>query len=126
MRRKDIILICFIVLIALGSYFLNIYIRRSSEKDEKTVNIFIAGKLYKTIDIRMRDEVKINTKQGENLIIIDGGKVRMKEASCPDKVCIRMGWISKTTQNIVCLPAKLHIEIAGKDDMEGGTDTIAR
>jgi len=126
MRKKEFILIGIILIIAFGIYGLNIYINRLSENEKKTVNIFIEGKLFKSVDIDNYEEVKIVTEYGENIVIIDRGKVRMKEASCPDKVCVHMGWISKTIQNIVCLPGKVHVEIAGKDDEKGEMDAVAR
>ena len=35
------------------------------------------------------------------------------DADCPDQVCIRMGKISKTGENIVCLPHKLVVQLEG-------------
>ena len=130
MIKKEFILISIILIIAFGVYginiYINIYINRLSENEKKTVNIYIEGKLFKSVDIDTYEEVKIDTEYGKNLVIIDRGKVRMKEASCPDKVCVHMGWISKTIQNIVCLPAKVHVEIAGKDDDKDGIDAVSK
>nr|WP_242703952.1 NusG domain II-containing protein [Enterococcus sp. 669A] len=46
-----------------------------------------------------------------NLIEISGERIRVKEASCRDQVCVRRGWIEETGDTIVCLPHKMVIEI---------------
>ncbi|MGG5379175.1 hypothetical protein IGI49_000585 [Enterococcus sp. AZ071] len=46
-----------------------------------------------------------------NIIEVTDQKIRVKEASCRDQVCVRRGWIEKKGETIVCLPHKLVIEI---------------
>ncbi|MGM0213101.1 hypothetical protein IGI42_000634 [Enterococcus sp. AZ109] len=46
-----------------------------------------------------------------NLIEISGERIRVKEASCRDQVCVRRGWIEETGDTIVCLPHKMVIEV---------------
>lgn len=53
-----------------------------------------------------------------NLIEIDGDRIRIKEASCGDQICVRRGWASKNGETIVCLPHKLVIEIIAVDGSE--------
>ena len=54
-----------------------------------------------------------------NVIEAEKGRIRVKEAGCPDQVCVEQGWIADGTVPIVCLPNKLIIEINGG---EGGLD----
>ena len=51
-------------------------------------------------------------------------RVRMLEASCPNKICIKMGWIDSSGGMIVCAPGKLLIRISGKE--KDGLDALAR
>ena len=53
----------------------------------------------------------LKTKNGENVLVIKDGEASVTEADCPDGVCIRMGSISKTGENIVCLPHRLVVQI---------------
>ncbi len=53
-----------------------------------------------------------------NLIEIDGRRIRIKDASCGDQICVRRGWASKNGETIVCLPHKLVIEIKALDGGE--------
>ena len=43
--------------------------------------------------------------------------VRIKESSCPDKLCEASGWSTDSTKPIVCAPAKVVIRIQS----DGGT-----
>ncbi len=52
---------------------------------------------------------------GTNLLVIQGGWAFVREASCPDKLCVRQGRIQKTGQSIVCLPNRLTVSIEGGD-----------
>ena len=52
---------------------------------------------------------------GTNTIEIKDGKVRMTEADCPNRLCVRQGWISYAGQSIVCLPNELSVTIAGTE-----------
>ena len=49
----------------------------------------------------------------KNKIEIKDCRVRMLEASCPNHLCIRQGWISLEGQSIVCLPNKVVVRIEG-------------
>jgi hypothetical protein len=51
-------------------------------------------------------------------------KVRIKEAHCPNKLCIMEGWISRGA--IVCLPNKIVVKIVGVKDKKKhrNTDSI--
>ena len=70
------------------------------------------------------DEV-IETEEGRNHLVIEGGKASIVEADCPDGICVKQGTISRTGQTIVCLPHKLVIEITGKAE-ENGLDAVAK
>lgn len=51
-----------------------------------------------------------------NRIEIRDGRVRMIEASCPNHLCIRQGWIRFEGQSIVCLPNKVTVTVRGTGD----------
>ena len=50
-----------------------------------------------------------------NMLIIQGGAVRMAQADCPDHLCIRRGAIRYAGDSIICLPNKVVVEISGED-----------
>ena len=47
----------------------------------------------------------------ENVVEIENGRIRISEANCPDQVCVESGWLSSSLKPIVCLPAKLVIQL---------------
>jgi len=50
---------------------------------------------------------------GTNVIEVERGRVRMLQADCPDKTCVRQGWASGAATPIVCLPHRLVITLDG-------------
>ncbi len=58
-----------------------------------------------------------------NIIEVEPGRIRVADATCPDRVCVETGWIKDGTRPIVCLPGKLIIEIT---DGEGTADVAAK
>lgn len=47
------------------------------------------------------------------VIAYENGKIRFSEADCPDKVCVRSGWVSRTGQIAACVPGHLILKITG-------------
>ena len=74
------------------------------------------GKIIRTIDLDKVDtpeEIKIANKDGYNVIRIENGRIRIIDADCPDKLCVKTGWINEPGQSVICLPHKLIIKIQG-------------
>lgn len=108
MKKGDVILILLALLAAFGvAMFLNIHRGESAE----LVQISIEGNMYGSYHLYENQEITIENEYGKNVIIIEDGKVKMKEADCPDKYCVSHRAISKAKETIVCLPHKLVVEI---------------
>lgn len=75
------------------------------------------GKIIKTIDldkVTKTQEIKVPYGSDHfNTITIEPGRIKITDADCPDKLCVKTGWISEPGQTIVCLPHKLIIVIQG-------------
>ncbi len=63
-------------------------------------------------------EYRISDGDSYNVIEITEGGVRMKEADCPDQICVSRGLIQKSGQSIVCLPHRLVIRLEQLGDQE--------
>ena len=59
-----------------------------------------------------------------NVVMINGGKVSVSEASCKNKVCVRHGAISRSGESIVCLPNRLVVRIESGPEEGGGYDSV--
>lgn len=57
---------------------------------------------------------------GASTIEVKGGRVRMLESRCRDRICIRQGWIDSRGETIVCLPNRVVIRVTGKRGTGGG------
>ena len=47
---------------------------------------------------------------------VKNGKIRLTEASCPDKICEKTGYIGSSGQSIICVPNKITVAVVGSDD----------
>lgn len=121
MKKKDFILIFIILLIAVVSFGINHF---TNAKSGKQIEIYVDNELYKTYDIDDEDEIKIESEEGYNVVKIHNHGAQITEASCPDKVCIHEGFITKPSESIVCLPNKVHIKIITDDTNNYGEEDI--
>ena len=46
-------------------------------------------------------------------IVAEPGRICIAHSDCPSQDCVRTGWISKPGQQIICLPNRLIISLAG-------------
>lgn len=116
----------------IGDYFVFLFIAMAAvlllivlyqhETQEKTAVIIQDGVVLKSIRLDTLDKKVTIEYSGKypGAIEAEKGRIRFKEASCPDKVCVNTGWISRTGQIAVCLPDKTIIKIEGPDN---GDDT---
>lgn len=117
-KKKDMILIG--ALLAC-SVILYLVIQFAVKKDGGMVIVKIDGEVVNELNIDMDTQVTVQGYDGgSNTIVIEGGKVYMKDADCPDKVCEHTGKISKTGETIVCLPHRVVVEISGKQQVLDG------
>lgn len=65
---------------------------------------------------------------GTNELVIKDGKAYIKQASCPDGLCVHMGQIDSSGQSIICLPNRVVVtiegEVSNKDADESTDDDV--
>ncbi|MBP5404927.1 MAG: NusG domain II-containing protein [Clostridia bacterium] len=83
----------------------------------RTAEVFLDGE--KVMTLRLDKDAVILL---EHLTLhVEDGELWVEDADCPDKICEKTGRISKKGQNIVCLPNRVVIKIAGKGEVEAIT-----
>ena len=120
MKKADVIIIITLLVIALGALGVT-KIVNNRKYANKYVEISIKGKPYQRILINnnsFKKTIKIKTALGMNIVEIENGGVRIIDADCRDKICIKEGFKDKNGQTIVCLPNKFVVEIKGEDKAE--------
>ena len=105
-KKRDIILALVLILLGIVCYGV----------------IRLGQKEIGRYDLNTDTTKEIQTAKGINILEIKNGMAYVTEADCPDQVCIRMGKISKTGENIVCLPHKLVIQVEGDDGQKSEYD----
>nr|WP_307759933.1 NusG domain II-containing protein [uncultured Peptostreptococcus sp.] len=123
MKKKDIILIISVIIIALGAILGN-KILNSGKSDR--VEIYVDNKLYKELPINEDKKIEINNGKGKNTVYIHDNGVEMLHANCPDKVCVRTGFVKKTGEGIVCLPHRVNIKIVSDNKDKKEHDVIVK
>lgn len=89
------------------------------------VKVTVDGVLYGTYSLNENQEIPIE-REGTvtNVLVIKDGMANMREADCPDKLCVHQRAISKTKETIVCLPNKVVVEVLGSEESE--LDSVAK
>lgn len=108
--KADKIFISALILIGLGLSAV-IYFPRATGSGSR-VEVRINGTAVTSYPLSSdRTETISCPDGGSNTLEIIDGAARMKEADCPDNVCVGMHRISKPGETIVCLPHKLVLAI---------------
>jgi len=81
--------------------------------------VYVDGELVGEYPLTVDCELAVG--DGSNVIVISGGEVYMKHASCPDGLCMKMGRKSRVGESIDCLPNRVRVEVIGEGDELLGT-----
>ena len=112
-KRKVIVRdICLIVAVALVGVILLLVIH-GREKVGTNVVVMFQNEVKATYSLTSDGIYDIN--DGKNIIEILDGKVRMLDADCHDRLCVRQLWIEYDGQSIICLPNRITVTVTGGD-----------
>ena len=103
---KKILLIMLIVSVIICALF--IYKSCTNNADYVEVKTPHNRTLY---SINKNQEFEVEGRIGKVVIEIKDKKVRVKESSCPNQVCVKTGWIKRSGEIIVCAPNELTVRI---------------
>ena len=119
-RRNDFILLAAIVAVAALIWL----VVRMTQNEGATVIVTVDGEVYGTYPLDTDAEIRIGDNENYNILVIKDGTAEIKEASCPDKLCVKQGRASYNGQSIICLPNKVVVEITGGE--ESDYDAVAK
>ena len=113
---RDLILAAAILIIAAGFYIGNRIMNRAPAI---VVEVSVDGVIAQEIDLSKDGEYVIQGfDNGSNTLIIENGQAWISDATCPDKVCIHQGKISRSGEMIVCLPNMMIAKIVGQEETD--------
>ncbi len=125
MTRTRICLLVFILIMAVS--FGVILSRREEDRGSKIAGIYQDGSVLHSIALNRVKKpytIKIEGRNGINIVSVESGRICVSEADCPDKLCVKCRWISKPGQMVVCLPNRLMIKI--KNEAGDGIDGLSQ
>ena len=111
MNKSDIKL----VLVLLSISLIGIIVFKFFSKSGGSALVYHDGVLIKTIDLSINDRYVVNGDNGDVVIVVNDGKIKVDEENSPLHLCSKQGYISNTYESIVCLPNKIVINISGDE-----------
>ncbi|OPX89991.1 MAG: hypothetical protein A4E53_01206 [Pelotomaculum sp. PtaB.Bin104] len=125
MKYLNHYIIAGLLLLVLLSFGVSHLVQRQMAGGDLRLEIYLDGQLYQEISLAeaSSQEIKVTNAQGNyNVVEIERGRARIKEADCPNQLCVKTGWISQFSQIAVCVPNQMNIVIKGKSNQ---VDTIS-
>ncbi|GBE00182.1 hypothetical protein BMS3Abin07_02229 [bacterium BMS3Abin07] len=114
----DVILLFLLLAISIsGLIFIDNVMPQGTE-----VIIDVNGKQVYMLPLNTDKSVKVKGPLGDTLVEIRDGKVRITESPCPNKICIKQGWIKRGA--IVCLPNRIVVRVNSTKDGNRKVDAI--
>jgi hypothetical protein len=116
----DRLLFIFLVSVSIAGVFIS----KNALSQGTDVVVEIDRKQVYTLPLYVDRLLPVEGPDGGTIIEIKGGRVRVKEAHCRNRLCVDEGWISKGA--IVCLPNKIVIFVgSSKKDRQRGIDAVS-
>ncbi len=83
-----------------------------------TADIYQNGELIHSISLKDVDQPYTFTVTGENgcfnIIEVRPGSIGIRDASCPDRLCVLQGFITDSRLPVTCLPNRLVIQLRSR------------
>ena len=112
MRKKDLFLLLCIVAAA---SVIALFMRLAGGANGTEITVSVDGETFGTYSLFVDRTIDVENEFGHNRIIIKGGSAYIESADCPDKYCMTYKPISKTNENIICLPHRLVVRVTGAE-----------
>jgi hypothetical protein len=114
LSKADTALFIIIIAIAVAGIML-----MSGSGGGKTAVVRVDGNVERRVDLRTDQTFSI----GDVMFEVKDGAIAFTESDCPDKDCIRAGWLRVPGASMACLPNRISVTVEGES--ESGVDAIA-
>ena len=119
--KNDVI---FISILAVFCLAVCVAVYKGGGVEGSNILITVDGEEYGTYSLLEEQNIVIEQGDAKNVIVIEGGKAYMLDASCPDQLCVDQNEISFDKESIICLPNKVVLTVIS--DVESEVDGIIR
>lgn len=113
LKKKDWLLIVIIICVAGLAFFLH---EKIGGRGANCVTVKVDGTIQGVYSLAEDQEIEING--GSNILVIKNQEANMKEADCPDQLCVHQKPVSKNHESIICLPNKVVVEVDSSENSE--------
>jgi hypothetical protein len=85
-----------------------------------TVEVMSDNKVVGFYDLGEDRSLTVNGPLGKTVVIVEKGRVRIKESPCPGKQCVNMGDCGEEGGVLVCVPNRVVVRIVeeGSDELD--------
>lgn len=129
LRRGDLILLIVVLSVGVGMLVYNNLDRGQNDSEPVPAGsravIEVDGEPWGQYPLTVaHGEVRIESDRGHNTLEFDGEGVRVREASCPDQICVYFGRATVPGQIIVCMPHRVMVRIVKQEDVDEALDGV--
>lgn len=110
MSKQDVYLVMVISVLVLG--VVSILTIAKVSNGASVASVTVDGQSMFRVPLAQDQVVDIKGRTGISQIEVKDGKVRMKQAVCPDEICLKRGWI-KGSGAIICMPERIAVTLEG-------------
>ena len=110
MRTRTWVLLFAALALVLGG----IVLLQSRAAPASQAEVLSDGELLYTLDLRQDGVYTVRYGSGTNTLEVKDGMIRVTDASCPDRDCVRCG-AKNSGAPIVCLPNRLTIRFVDRE-----------
>ncbi|MGN1171028.1 MAG: NusG domain II-containing protein [Lachnospiraceae bacterium] len=114
-KRNDLILIITVLLAACAFYGLRLFLSRDGSG---TVEVYRNKALIASYSLSEDREEVLSYDGHFNILVIRDGEAFIRDADCPDRLCVNQGRIYADGQSLICLPHRLTVTIQGGKEPE--------
>ena len=101
----DAILVLALLLVGLSA----LLVFKSCAKEGTSVTVAVGGEEIASYSLNTDARYALNG--GTNILVVENGEAYMESATCPDKICVNFGRISRVGESIVCRPNDLIVTV---------------
>lgn len=103
----DVVLIMILLLAGTGML---LYYNKHKESGF-TVQISVSGNVQAALSLDEDAVYDVETEHGHNQVVIEHGQAYVRDADCPDRICVSHKAISNIGETIICLPHQMVVEV---------------
>ncbi len=110
MTRADVLLTGVLGLLTFG------YSRSRVTKPGSYAEVYVGAVRIARLDLAEDGTHTVKGRLGELNIAIKDGRARVAQATCRDKRCVRMGWLSHGGEAALCVPNRVMLKVMGAQE----------